>query len=84
MVKVRLNDLSDPVRAFLAPAGRGEVIVVQDEGGNAAYSVVPVLQPSSEAQQRAWDDILLLQRHVGRSLQKHGVTEEDVDRLLDE
>ncbi|MEI8375975.1 MAG: hypothetical protein WCJ35_24385 [Planctomycetota bacterium] len=82
MQMVRLNDLSDPVRAFLAPAGRGEVIVVQDEGGKATYSVVPIIQPSVDVQRQAWSDILKLQQEVGNSMRQHGASEEDIDRLL--
>ena len=82
MQTVRFNDLSDPVRAFLAPAGRGEVIVVQDEGGKATYSVVPIIQSSADVQRRAWNDILKLQQEVGDSMRQHGASEEDIDRLL--
>ncbi len=84
MQTVRFNDLSDPVRAFLAPAGRGEVIVVQDEGGKATYSVVPIIQPSTDVQRQAWSDILKLQQEVASSMRQQGVSEEDVDRLLSE
>ncbi len=84
MQTVRFNDLSDPVRAFLAPAGRGEVIVVQDEGGKATYSVVPIMQPSEDVQHQAWSEILKLQQEVATSLRQQGVSEEDVDRLLTE
>ncbi len=82
MQTVRFNDLSDPVRAFLAPAGRGEVIVVHDEGGKATFSVVPIIQPSADVQRQAWSDILKLQQEVGHSMRQHGVSEEDSDRLL--
>ncbi len=82
MQTVRFSDLSDPVRAFLAPAGKGEVIVVQDEGGKAAYSVVPIVQPSTDVRQQAWNDILKIQHDVASAMRQHGVTEEDIDRLL--
>jgi len=84
MQTVRLNDLSDPVRDFLAPAGKGEVIVVEDDSGRAAYSVVPVLRAPSEQRLRAWNDIQRLQERVGESMRRRGVTEDDIDRLLRE
>jgi len=82
MQTVRFNDLSDPVRAFLAPAGRGEIIVVRDEGGKATYSVVPIIQPSADIQRKAWNDILKLQQEIGTLMRQHGVSEGDIDRLL--
>jgi len=82
MQKVRLNDLSDPVRSFLAPAGKGEVIIVEDDSGRAAYSVVPIVRASAEIRQRAWNDILRLQQQVGESMKRHGITEDDIDREL--
>ncbi len=84
MQTVRFSDLSDPVRDYLAPAGRGEVIVVQDEVGKATVSVAPIIQPSAEVQRKAWIDILKLQQGVGSSMKQHGVGEEDIDRLLSE
>ena len=83
MQTVRFSDLSDPVRDYL-PAGRGEVIVVQDEVGKATVSVAPINQPSAEVQRKAWINILKLQQGVGSSMKQHGVGEEDIDRLLSE
>jgi hypothetical protein len=82
--KVRISELGDAVRAFLGRAVEGQIIVVEDEGGRAAYSVVPVLQPSPKQQQEAWQDILQLQQQVGRSMAARGATEEDIDRILQE
>jgi hypothetical protein len=82
MQKLRLNDLSDPVRDFLAPASKGEVIVVEDEAGSVTYSVIPVVHPSSEQKRQAWNRILRLQQKVGESMRRQGVSEDDIDRVL--
>ena len=82
MQRVRYNELSDPVRDFLAPAGKGEVIIVQDEEGRATYSVAPIIQPSGDVRRQALHDLRKLQQKVGESMKRHGVTEEDIDRLL--
>ncbi len=84
MQRVRYDELSDPVRDFLAPAGKGEVIVVEDELGSAAYNVIPVIRPSAEQKKKAWEDIVRLQQRVGESMRQQGVSEDDIDRVLRE
>lgn len=84
MKKVAINELSQPVRSFLDQVKNGEAIVVQDEQGRSRYGVVPYIEATPAERERAWKEIEKIQRKVGKTMQKKGLTEDDFDRLLQE
>jgi hypothetical protein len=43
MVRIRLSELDDAVKAFLAPAQQGQTIVVEDDAGKVQCGVTPSL-----------------------------------------
>ena len=53
MVRIRLSEVNDAVRAFLAPAQRGETIVVEDDNGMLQCGVTPYVQASTGEKQAA-------------------------------
>ena len=47
MVRIRMSDLNDAVKAFLAPAQHGETIVVEDDNGTLQCGITPYAQASA-------------------------------------
>jgi hypothetical protein len=84
METVRLNDVSEEVRAFLDRAfGTGGVLVA-DAAGRACGGVLPYFEVTDEQKRSAWQSLERLQEKVAASMQRQGVTEDDVDRVLQE
>ncbi len=81
MKKVRLNDLGEPFRKAVAEAG-GEPIIIEDDDGQARFGVVPYRKPSDQQKQLAWEKLKEYQRRAEASMKKHGVTEDDVMRVI--
>ena len=80
MQKVAINQLSEPVREFLAQVRNGQGIVVEDEAGRAQYGVIPYVEATSEERKRAWERLQQLQQTIGPRLVEQGVTEDDLIR----
>ena len=84
MKRVRLNELDKTVRAFLDQVKGGESIMVEDENGQLQCGITPYFRASREEREQAWRDIEALQDKVAQSMKEKGITEEDVDKLLQE
>lgn len=82
MVRIRLSEVDEAVRAFLAPAQRGETIVVEDDNGALQCGVTPYVQASAAEKQAAQEALNRLQQKVAQTMARSGVTEADVDREL--
>jgi hypothetical protein len=82
MQKLRWQDLSAPVRDFLAKAEGEGFIAVEDDQGRLRYGIGTMIRPSPERQQAAWRAIEGMQAIVGEAMRRQGVTESDVDSLL--
>lgn len=80
MQKVAINQLSEPVREFLAQVRNGQGIVVEDEAGRARYGVIPYVEATPEERKRAWERLQQLQQTIGPRLIEQGVTEDDLIR----
>jgi hypothetical protein len=78
MIKIRLDELSEPLRQQLASLGDEESIVIEDENGQARYGLIPYRRPTAEQKQRAWERLLKLQDKVAVSMKDQGVTEDDL------
>jgi hypothetical protein len=84
MVRIRLSEVDDAVRAFLAPAQRGETIVVEDDNGTLQCGVTPYVQASAVEKQAALAALDRLQQRAAQTVVRFGVSEVDVDRELQE
>jgi hypothetical protein len=82
MVRIRLSELDDAVRAFLAPAQQGETIVVEDDDGKLQCGVTPYVQASAAEKQAALAVLDRLRQNAAQAMARAGVTEADVDREL--
>jgi len=82
MVRIRLSELDDAVKAFLAPAQNGETIVVEDDDGRLQCGVTPYVQASAAEKQAALTTLSQLRQRSAQSMAQFGVTEADVDREL--
>ncbi|MGH7202172.1 MAG: hypothetical protein ACREJB_16325 [Planctomycetaceae bacterium] len=81
---MRLTELSEDVRAFLDQARQGNGVTVEDETGQARYSIAPCHQPTVQERSEAMKRLQQLQQQTRRAMVERGVTEEEVDRLLQE
>jgi len=82
MRKVRISDLSEDVRGFVAAAYEGGGVVVEDEAGRPQVSVLPFRPPTREETERANKSLERLREKTGKAMQEAGVTEEDVIRAV--
>ena len=80
MVRIRLSELDDAVKTFLALAQQGETIAVEDDDGMLQCGVTPYLQASVAEKQAALNTLGKLQQKTARSMSRLGVTESDIDR----
>jgi hypothetical protein len=82
MVRIRMSDLNDAVKAFLAPAQNGETIVVEGDDGTLQCGITPYVQASAGEKQAALAALDRLRQKSNQSMSKLGVTEADIDREL--
>jgi hypothetical protein len=83
MDMIRLNEVSDEVRAFLDRAAAGEgVIVIADDTGEPRIGVFPYSLVSNEERERAWREVQVIQRNVQQRLDAAGKTEDELDGIL--
>jgi len=82
MVRIRLSELDEAVKAFLAPAQQGQTIVVEDDAGRLQCGVTPYVQASPAEKQAALASLNRLQQKAAESIAQLGVSEADVDREL--
>lgn len=83
MRKIRLSELNDAVRAFLADVGADQSVVIEDDQGRIRYGITPYARSTQAERQRAWKDLEQIQLKVADSMQRQGITESDVmDELL--
>ena len=82
MNKIRLQELSQPIRDFLAQATKDGSVVIVDEDGQLQCGITPYSDATPEEKQQALKSLEQLQAKVGRSMEEQGVTKEDVMRVL--
>jgi hypothetical protein len=82
MQKVPINQLSQPVREFLARVTVGQGILIEDEAVRTRYQVVKYIEASPEEQKKAWRGIQKAQQKIGKELTKQGVTEDDIIKAV--
>lgn len=82
MNRIRLSELSDAVRAWLNEIRKGDGIVIEDDAGQGRYSVAPFHQATADERHAALQRLGRLQVQTRQGMDEQGVTEDDVDRLL--
>ncbi len=82
MVRIRLSELDDAVKAFLAPAQQGETIVVEDDAGKVQCGITPYVQASPAEKLAALATLDRLQQKSAQNMAQLGVSEADIDREL--
>ena len=82
MVRIRMSDLDEAVKAFLAPAQQGQTIVVEDDAGKLQCGVTPYVQASPAEKQAALATLNRLQQEAAQNMAQLGVSQADVDREL--
>ena len=93
MKTISINDLSEPVKAFLDQATDSQGLTIKDETGRLRFGVVLYRPHTDEdrttiydkaSREQAWREIKAIQEKVGERMQALGITEEDIDRVLAE
>ena len=82
MVRIKMSDLDDVVKAFLAPAQQGQTIVVEDDAGRLQCGITPYVQASAAEKQAALASLDRLQQKSAKVMTQLGVSEADLDREL--
>jgi len=82
MVRIRLSELDDAVKTFLARAQQGETIVVEEDDGRLQCGVTPYVQASAAEKLVALDALCRLQQKSVRSMAQLEAAESDIDREL--
>jgi hypothetical protein len=84
MKTIELAELSEPIRSFLVRASQEKDLVIRDETGRTHYRVVSFSVPTPEERERAMKELARIQQRVGEAFREQGLTEDDLDRLLQE
>lgn len=82
MKKIQFNDLSEDTRRVLAEAEESGGLVVEDEGGHARSRIYAYREPTESERQAAWERLRQWQVKAEASMRKHGVTEDDILRVV--
>jgi hypothetical protein len=82
MVRIKMSELDEAVKVFLAAAQQGQTIVVEDDAGRPQFGVTPYVEASSADKQAALASLARLQQKSAAKLAELGVNEADVDREL--
>lgn len=82
MVRIRLSDLGDEVKKFLARTQQGETIVVEDDLGTVQCGITPYIQVSITEKQAALSTLQRLQEKAVQEMTELGVTEDQLDNEL--
>jgi hypothetical protein len=82
MVRIKLSELDEAVKAFLAPAQRGQTIVVEDDAGRLQCGVTPYVQASADEKQAALSTLDQMRQRASQNFAQLDVSEADVDREL--
>lgn len=84
MKKVKFSQLSEPIRSFLEQLDGSESIMVEDDDGTLRCGITPYVEATPSEKRQAQAALEELWEKTGRAMQEAGVTEEDIDRDLQE
>ena len=81
MKKVRLNELGEPFQKAVGEAN-GEPLVVEDDQGEARYSVHRIGKPTEQQKKEALAGLRKLQEKATAAMKEAGKTEDDLMREI--
>lgn len=81
---LKISELNEPVRILLDQMQADDIVTLEDEQGRARFIIAPVVRASPAERAAALSRLRHLQEETRQSMQGQGVSEEDVDRLLQE
>ena len=84
MKKVRLPEVGRAVRRFLGEVLESDGVVIEDEDGRVRGEFVAYRDPTAAEERRADESVKRLWQHTSQAMKETGVTEEDIDRDLQE
>jgi hypothetical protein len=76
-----MNELGEPFQKAVGDAA-GEPVVIEDDQGEARYSVHRVGKPTEQQKEQALEDLRKLQEKSDASMKKHGKSEDDLMRVI--
>ncbi len=79
---IRLAELSEPIRSFFDQIDPRDELVVEGGPGQRSYTVLAAHDSMEARRARARKKLAEIQRRVGESMQRQGLTEEDLDRAI--
>jgi hypothetical protein len=82
MQTVRLDKVKKPIREFLEHALAGDGFIVEDADGRRQGAFYSDQRYSPAEQEAALQRLQRLQRHSRQAMEAQGVTEDDIDRVL--
>ena len=82
MVRIRFSDLDETVKKFLDSTQQGETIVVEDDNGTVRCGITPYVRASPSEREAALTSLAHLQQRAAQGMAEFGVTEDQVDREL--
>ena len=82
MNKIRIDELSQPVRDFLTQATRDGSVVIVDQDGQLQCGITPYFESTHAEKQQALNSLKELQAKVGKSMEGQGVTEDEMMKVL--
>ena len=84
MNKIRLTELSQAVQDFLGQVLAGDGVEIEDESGRIRGGFIPYRDPTAAEIERADASLERLRKKTGEGMKRAGVTEDDIDRVLQE
>jgi hypothetical protein len=82
MKRIQLAEVSEAVRMFVTQALQSGGVEIEDENGRLRGTFVPYRDPTPDQRRRAQAKLEELWETTRRAMQEAGVTEEDIDREL--
>jgi len=84
MKKIRLTEMSEAERRLLTDAEQSGGLVVEDDRGQTRSRLYAYREPTEVQRQAAWEGMKDFQKNVQQSFDEQALTEDDLDRLLQE
>lgn len=82
MKTVPFTGLTEDARRLLTDAEQAGGLVVEDENGRARSRVYAYREPTEAEREAAWQRLRGFQNKVQQSFDEQGVSEDDLDRLI--
>lgn len=80
MKKIRLAELTDPVREFMRRLLEEDTVEIEDETGRTRGTFVPYRDPTPEEERKADETLQRIWAKTDKAMKEAGKTEEDLIR----